>query len=75
MSARLVLIACFVATVGTAPALAGEVLADGALPFSSRPYAKLFAPPRQLPSLTQAASASASVPEVTTDKVSPIARG
>jgi membrane-associated phospholipid phosphatase len=56
VSARVVLAACFVAIVGAAPALAGELPADGALPFSTRPYAKLFAPPRVLPSLTQAAA-------------------
>ena len=63
MSARVVLAACFVATIGTAPALAGELPADGALPFSTRPYAKLFAPPRALPSLTQAAAQAPPPPE------------
>ena len=63
MSARLVLIACFVATVGTAPALAGQMPDDGTPVFSSRPYAKLFAPPRALPSLIQEAAKAPHPPE------------
>ena len=63
MSARLVLTAFFVAAVGTDPAIAGQLPDDGAPAFSMRPYAKLFAPPRALPSLTQAAAQAPTPPE------------
>jgi membrane-associated phospholipid phosphatase len=63
VSARLVLTAFFVAAVGAAPALAGDLPDDGTPVFSSRPYATLFAPPRPLPSLTQAAAQAPTPPE------------
>jgi membrane-associated phospholipid phosphatase len=60
VSGGAVLTAAFCATIGgIGPAFAGDVSAEGEASFSRRPYAKLFAAPRALPSLTQEAAKAA----------------
>lgn len=64
VSARLLLSGAFwVATVVAAPAIAERLPDYDASAFSSRPYAKLFAPPRALPSLIQEAAKAPHPPE------------
>jgi membrane-associated phospholipid phosphatase len=58
-SAFLLTAALCVATFGATPAMAGDLSDDSAPAFSSRPFAKLFEPPRALPSLTQQAAKAA----------------
>jgi len=50
-------------TFAAGPALAEQLPPDSTPAFSSRPYAKLFAPPRALPSLSQAAAQAPPPPE------------
>src|SRR4051794_13910195 len=66
MSDRLALVLCAAlcfGAVGTTSAAAGELPSDGAAAFSSRPFANLFEPGRQLPSLTQEAAKAPVPPE------------
>jgi membrane-associated phospholipid phosphatase len=54
---------CVALLHGTPAAAASQLEHDNALPFSRRPFANLFAPPRVVPSLVQEAAKAAPPPE------------